>query len=340
MLKRALLVFISIALVAGGLLLSVSAQETDVPPIPFIIDTDMALDDWLAILYVTQSPQADLRAVSVTGTGEAHCNPGVSNALGLLELADLPDVPVACGRETPLMGHNSFPAWLRDWVDSMAELELPENSNLPYDGTAVELLISTILESPEPVTLLTLGPLTNVAEAIEAEPAIIDHIGMIYIMGGAVDVPGNIGFITPLNTVAEANIYVDPHAAGIVFDSGAAITLVPLDATNHAPVTEDFVKRLEEDRTTPQAEFVFQALGQASDFIQSGGYFFWDPLAAGIAVDETLVMIEERNLIVVEEEGSSNGQTREDEDGALIRMAVSADGDRFETEFLNVLNGR
>jgi inosine-uridine nucleoside N-ribohydrolase len=79
--------------------------------------------------------------------------------------------------------------------------------------------------SPEKVTLVTLGPLTNVAQALEAEPSLVDYIEMIYVMGGAVSVPGNVGFIVTDNAVAEWNIYVDPHAAAIVFESGAPITL-------------------------------------------------------------------------------------------------------------------
>ena len=173
----------------------VSAQEVQPATVPIIIDTDMALDDWLAILYLTQHPDVELLAVSLAGTGEARCDPGVQNTLGLLELANHHEVPVACGRDTPLEGNNSFPIWLRDQVDSMAGLELPENINPPFEGTALELLISTIQASSKPVTLVTLGPLTNVAEAFEAEPTLIDNIQMIYIMGGAVDVPGNASFI-------------------------------------------------------------------------------------------------------------------------------------------------
>lgn len=318
----------------------VSAQEAETSTAPFIVDTDMGLDDWLAILYLTRHPNVDLLAVSLAGTGEAHCDPGVHNTLGLLELANHPEVPVACGREAPLEGNNSFPAWLRDQADAMAGLDLPANTNPPFEGTAVELLITTIQASSQPVTLVTLGPLTNVAEALQAEPAIIDNIQMIYIMGGAVDVPGNVDFFNPENHVAEANIYVDPHAAAVVFESGAPITLVPLDATNHAPMTTAFFDRLKENRTTPQAEFAYRALEQSLDFIKSGGYYFWDPLAAAIAVQEDLAALEERTLTVREEAGSANGQTMETSDGTLVRVATSVESSRFETAFLNILNGR
>jgi pyrimidine-specific ribonucleoside hydrolase len=307
---------------------------------PIVIDTDMALDDWMAILYLLQRTDVEVLAVSVTGAGEVHCEPGIQHALDLLALAGSPEITVACGSESPTEGDHAFPDWLRDNVDALAGLTLDPNPTAPFDGTAVELLINTIQESPEKVTLITLGPLTNVAEALEADPTIIENLEMIYIMGGAVDVPGNVGFMVDGNAVAEANIYVDPHAAGVVFASGAPITLVPLDATNHVPITMDFYERLGEDHSTPEADFVYQALTTQVDFINSGGYFFWDPLAAAIATDETLATIEERNLTVIEEEGAESGQTLEAETGSPIRVAVEANGEQFEAGFLDILNGR
>lgn len=324
----------------GATFLSHAQDSQSVDKTPVVIDTDMALDDWMAILYLLQHPAVEVLAVSVTGAGEAHCEPGVQHALDLLALGSSPETPVACGSESPTEGDHAFPDWLRDSVDTLAGLTLDPNPVTPFDGTAVDLLISTIQGSPEKVTLITLGPLTNVAEALEVEPLLIENLEMIYVMGGAVDVLGNVGFMVDGNAVAEANIYVDPHAAGVVFASGAPITLVPLDATNHVQITMEFYKRLEEDRSTPEADFVYQALTTQVDFIGSGGYFFWDPLAAAVATDETLATIAERNLTVIEEEGAESGRTLEAESGSPIRVAVEADGEQFQTVFLDILNGR
>jgi pyrimidine-specific ribonucleoside hydrolase len=85
----------------------------------------MALDDWLAIMYLLQHSGVEVRAITVTGTGEAHCDPGTQNALNLLALAGNPDVPVACGREAPLTGDHTFPQSWRDSVDAMAGLRSP-----------------------------------------------------------------------------------------------------------------------------------------------------------------------------------------------------------------------
>jgi inosine-uridine nucleoside N-ribohydrolase len=308
---------------------------------PFIVDTDMAPDDWLAILYLLGRADVDVRAITVTGAGEAHCAPGVRHALDLVALAGRPDIPVTCGRETPLRGDHVFPTSWRERVDNLLGLSLPESLSDPVDEPAVELLIRTVRESPQPVHVLALGPLTNVAEALEAEPSLVDDIQRITIMGGAVHVPGNVGPSSPVdNDAAEWNVYVDPRAAAIVFRSGAPVTLVPLDATDHVPLTIDFYRRLKRDRKTPAAQFAYRVLTQILDFIRGGAYYFWDPLAAAIATDESLATYEEQPLVVIEEEGPQSGRTMVHQEGSLTRIAETADRDRFETIFVDALNGR
>jgi pyrimidine-specific ribonucleoside hydrolase len=306
-----------------------------------IIDTDMAVDDWMAILYLLQRTDVNVLAVSVTGTGEAHCDPGVRNALNLLMLAGNPDIPVACGRETPLQGENVFPQEWRDSVDAVNGLTLPENPNPVGAVAAVDLLRETLLASELPVRLVTLGPLTNIAELLAAEPTIVDQIEMIYVMGGAVDVEGNLqGGMRTDNAAAEWNVYVDPLAAAQVVESGAPVTLIPLDATNHAPLTLDFFTAVSLDRTTPEANFLYELLFEQIGFVGSGYWFFWDPLAAVAATDERIVTIEDRKVRVITTEGDELGRTLPDENGSPVRVAVDADVTLFEQIFLDVLNGR
>ncbi len=307
-----------------------------------VIDTDMAVDDWMAILYLLQRSEVAVEAITVTGTGEAHCGPGTQNALDLVALAGNAEIPVSCGREDPLQGNHTFPPSWRTHVDGLAGLSLPPNPNPPSSQTAVELLTSAIQSAPGKLVLVALGPLTNLAEALQSEPALVDNIEMIYIMGGAVNVPGNLQVpgVEIDNSVAEWNIYVDPHAAAVVFQSGAPITLVPLDATRHAPLTMAFYRRLGADHTTPEADFVYQVLTGMQDFINSGGYFFWDPLAAAVAVDESLATIQPETLMVIEEEGPESGRTLAAEGGSSTRVCTAADGARFEEVFLDTLNGR
>ena len=308
---------------------------------PVVVDTDMAADDWLAILYLLSRPDIDVKAITVTGTGEAHCRAGVRNALNLAALAGRPEIPVACGRESPLVGDHTFPSHWRERVDALFGLSIPENPNNPSSESAVELLVRVIQGSPRKVHLITLGPLTNIAEALQAEPVLIDNLQMITIMGGAVHVPGNVGSSSDIdNNAAEWNIYVDPHAAAIVLSSGAPATLVPLDATNYAPLTMDFCKRLEKDRTTSVADFAYRVLSENEDFILSGAYYLWDQLTVAVATDESLATFQELALTVMEEEGPESGRTLTGDEGYPIRVTLTADRSRFETLFLDTLNGR
>lgn len=323
------------------------ALQPGLPPVldesaqPVIIDTDMAPDDWMAILYLLQRPDFKVIAITVSGTGEAHCGPGVQNAYNLAMLAGQPNIPVACGRENLLQGDHTFPADWRQSVDAMLGLALLENHHAASNLSAVELIPQVVQETPSKIHLLALGPLTNVAEALNAEPAITERLQRITIMGGAVRVPGNVGPSSNIqNETAEWNIYVDPQAASLVFTSGALITLVPLDATNFVPVTMDFYQRKMKERLTPEAEFVYRILMQKDQAIRAGQFDFWDPLAAAILTDESQAEYLDLSLSVIVEEGPESGRTIESQSGSPMRVAVKAELPRFEQLFLDTLNGR
>ena len=206
----------------------------------------------------------------------------------------------------------------------------------------VDLLERTLRDATGTVTLLALGPLTNVAEMLDRSPDLAEKIGATFIMGGAVDVDGNVGVsgVGIDNQVAEWNIYVDPVAAKAVLDAGIRVTLVPLDATNHAPATGAFAARLRDDATTPGAKFANDVLTQLSGAIASGSYYFWDPFAAAVLVDESLTSFETRGLSVEVRDGPESGGIINAPDGQQIRFATSADVARFEQLFIDTLNGR
>jgi len=301
----------------------------------------MAGDDWMAILYLLLHPDVNVIAITVTGTGEAHCSPGIRHALDLLMLAGRPEMPVTCGRNSPLMGDHAFPMEWRNQVDNLFDLSLPRNLNAPSDESAPELLARLLRESPQKVHIIALGPLTNIPEALEVDPALGQHLQMLTIMGGSVNVPGNVGPSLNIdNKYAEWNIYADPHAAAVVLASVTPITLVPLDATRFAPVTMDFYKRIKSDRSTPAAEFVYRTLTQKENDIRQGWYYFWDPLAAAIATDESLANFQDLQLVVIDEEGPDSGRIMESGKGQMIRVAIWTDPARFEKLFLDTLNGR
>ena len=323
------------------------ALQPGIPPVladdaqPVVIDTDMAADDWLAILYLLQRSDVNIKAITVSGTGEAHCDPGIRNAMNLVMLAGRPEIPIACGRETPMQGKHTFPKDWRKNVDGLLGLALLENPYPPTKTTAVELLVGVANESSTKINLLALGPLTNVAEALESDPTFGDRLQRITIMGGAVNVPGNVGSSSNIkNEVAEWNIYIDPHAAAVVFKSGVPITLVPLDATDYVPVTTDFYQRKMKERLTPSAEFVYRVLMMKDRWIRVGQFDFWDPLAAVVLTDENQVTFQEFKLSAIEEEGPESGRTLVSDNGHPMQVAVKAELPRFEKLFLDTLNGR
>lgn len=314
-------------------------EPTVVPEPRVVIDTDMGSSDIMAILYLLQHPGVEVAAITVAGTGEAHCEPGVRHALGLVALADAGPLPVACGREQPLAGDNKFPTLLRQKVDGDMGIAWPP-VEVPAAPPAAELLAETIGAAPQKLTLVTLGPLTNVAEALQADPGLAERLEMIYVMGGALDVPGNVVGLIPIsdNHAAEFNLYVDPQAARIVLESGAPITLVPLDGTNSVPITWPFYKTLEANRATPAASAVFD-LFEADPTLQAGGMYFWDALTAVVATDQQVATIENRTVTVTDAEGDEEGRTSEDPGGRPIHVVTAADAAQFERQFLSILNG-
>lgn len=319
------------------LALPLQAQETR---IPVVIDTDMARDDWMAIAYLLQRPDIDVIAITLSATGEASCDPGVANTMNLIAQLEHTTIPVACGRETPLLGTNTFPAEWRSTVNAMAGIALEPNPNDPIDLNAVELLRDTLADAPEPVRLITLGPLTNIAELFTADPALVDRVSMIYVMGGAFDTFGNVRYMLGGgNQWAEWNLYIDPLAAEQVIETGAPITFIPLDATDQAPVTLDFIDRLDDRSATVTSDFVLEVLTGIRDEVGMGWHSFWDQLAAVAATDETVVTIEERTIRVVTETGNQFGRVLSDPDGFPVRVALDVDVPQFEALYLDILNG-
>ena len=200
----------------------------------------------------------------MSGTGEARCEGGVETVHGLLERLGAPAIDVACGRETPIAGDHAFPDEWRDAVDDGSGLELPSHSRQPFDGTAVELIEKTAQDF-DGLRVLTLGPLTNLAEALDSNPDLAERLESVYAMGGALFVPGNVRFGGPPdNQVAEWNIYVDPTSAQMVIDSGVPVRLISLDGTSQVPVTPEYAERVAQEATGPGGAGPGRALCRAS----------------------------------------------------------------------------
>jgi len=335
------IIFLSLLLIGCGnqdIRPDPSLIQTQTPK-PVIFDTDMAHEDMFSALFLLSHPGVDVRAITVSGTGEAHCGPGVSNALGLVAVSGHEDIPVACGRETPLTGNHVFPADWRQAADDAYGVTIPAGG-AASELNASDLIVDILQSSNERITIVAVGPLTNIAEAIQKSPEIRANIHEIYVMGGALKVEGNVGNsgVGIQNEYAEWNIYIDPNAANIVFNSSIPIILVPLDATQRVPVTRNFYKALEKNRNTQPANLVYEILTANLGFVDSGGFQFWDSLTAAIFTDQSIATFEEVELIVVEEEGPESGRITPASNGSKIKVAMSADRKTFEQILLTILN--
>lgn len=201
-----------------------------------ILDTDPGIDDALAILLALASPEVRLEALTVT-MGNCATPQGVNNALSVLELAGATHIPVAPGLDRPLI-QPLLTAPETHGSTGLGYARLPPPRRPAASQHAVDLLIERIMAARGEITLVAVAPLTNLALALRREPAIVEAVREVIIMGGAIRHEGN---TTPL---AEFNVYVDPHAAHIVYHSGLPITLVPLDVTYQCILTQADVDRL------------------------------------------------------------------------------------------------
>lgn len=198
-----------------------------------ILDTDPGIDDALALFLALASPDVRLEAITTVG-GNVNAHLTTFNALALLELAGCTTIPVARGSNRPLVRQPIYAEYVHG-DNGLGGLQLPEPRIQTVDKHAVDVIIEQIMAAPGEITLVPIGPLTNIALALRREPRIAQSVREVVIMGGALRVPGN---TTPC---AEFNIYVDPHAAHIVLHAGWPIRLVALDATMQAELRREQV---------------------------------------------------------------------------------------------------
>ena len=201
-----------------------------------ILDTDPGIDDALALFLGLASPEITLEAIT-TVQGNVSVEQTTYNALTLLTLAGRTDIPVAYGSAEPLVRARVHAAHVHA-QNGLGNITLPEPTIAPVEQQAVDLIIEKIMHNPGAITLVAIGPLTNIALAVRCEPRIAQRVHEVVIMGGAVRVPGN---VTPS---AEFNIFADPHAAHIVFHAGWPLRLVSLDVTTRVSLQRQQVEAL------------------------------------------------------------------------------------------------
>jgi inosine-uridine nucleoside N-ribohydrolase len=305
--------------------------------VPLVIDTDMAPDDITAIASLLRDPAVDVRAITVVGTGEAHCPGGMFVARAMVTMLVDRQITVACGRGSPTGPAEAFPTEWRTAVDAGSGLDLVSPAYVPDSRPAPEVLAALAAAEAAAggrLTILTLGTLTNVALALDIDAALPTKVRLVSMLG-AVGVPGNVTTQAG-DPTAEWNAHADPAAVRRVLEAGFDWTLVPLDATASVPLTQDLFARLESDHAAAPADLVFE-LWARNPYMLAGGFYLWDPLAAAVVRDSTIVSTEKVSLAVTEGDGLDGGRLRVDPAGRPASVALSADQGRFESLLLDRL---
>lgn len=231
-----------------------------------IIDTDPGIDDSMAILLAFHS--SELEVVGLTTIfGNVQTPLATQNALRLVELADRPTVAVAHGAERPLVVPLDSVADFVHGRDGLGNINPSPPQGHPVDVPAAQFIVETVMAHPGEITLVALGPLTNLALALALESRLAENVAEVVLMGGAATVNGN---VTP---AAEANIFHDPHAADVVFTAGWPLTMVGLDVTLKTVMSADYLASL---RTSHTGQFIFDI---AQFYLTYHRQYWEDPLA-------------------------------------------------------------
>lgn len=296
----------------------------------FVIDTDTASDD--AVALVMAFAQADVRVVAITTVaGNVPLDQATQNALYTVELCGQ-STPVYAGAERPLL-RPLFTALHIHGQDGLGDIGLPLSGRKPTDGFAPNRLVELINEYPDELTLVTLGPLTNLALALLQDASIARKVKQCVMMGGIGSGWGN---ITP---VAEYNIFVDPEAARTVFESGLPITMVGWDVSRTYAYLTDEESQAMRQIGTPIAHFCIDIQKTLLQFAlhttKLPGFDLPDPMAMAIALDPTLATDIQPRFVQIETLSDlCRGQTVVDHLGVTKRppnaqVVLAADRTRF-----------
>jgi inosine-uridine nucleoside N-ribohydrolase len=296
------------------------AQTT---PQRVIIDTDPGTDDAMAIILALNSPELKVEALTVV-PGNVDGRQGLENALKIVSLAGRCDVIVAGGAQHPL-NQKLITAQFWHGKNGLADVELPPSKCKADVRFGPDLIIEMIHKYPHEITLIPVGPLTNIALAVSKDPSIAGLVKNIVIMGGSIS-GGNV------NGAAEANIYNDPEAAQIVFNAGWMVTMVGSDVGERTLITRKYLAQLQSSHG-PQSDFIAKIADFYLTRSEKSGYSgaaMYDPLAVGIALDPTLGTLKDMHVDVETRGEFTRGETVANRMGSNENNVLH--GDHYEIE--------
>jgi len=295
-----------------------------------ILDTDIGtdVDDALALALALKSREnIELRAVT-TVHGDVNLRARI--ALKMLRLAGLENIPVAVGISHPLIRDKPILGWSGHEGEGFLT---PEDETLkPSETHAVDLIISEIMSMKGEVTLVSIGPLTNIAAAIIREPRIIESVREVIVMGGVIRLFNGLNL-----PYREHNILCDPEAARIVFTSGMPITMVPLDVTLKVFIERGEINLIRTAKT-PLADAIAMMVTRYLDLVERDYTWLHDPLALAVSIDNSLVKTVDAKILVETRGEYTTGQTialpaKSNENP--IRVCIDVDVERFKRLFMN-----
>jgi len=320
----------------------------------FIIDADTGSDDAVAILMALRDPRVEVLGVTVV-SGNVPLKQGIINTLSTAELCDV-EVKVFAGADKPLtreyrelytleefqahvqtLSPDSITAQCVHGVDGMGDIGIEPKNKKHEEEDAIEYLVNSFNNNPNEITLVTLGPLTNIAKAIQKDSSIVDKIKHCYVMGGTSDGTGNV------SAAAEYNIWVDPEAAQIVFNSGLAITMVGWDNSYKYAMLKDKEINDLKSLNTKYADFCVDIQKTLIELTYASygfyGFDLPDPITMAIALDNDIILESQQLHVLVDvRDGITRGQTIVDyfnaeQGNQNVRVVTKSD----DKGFLNLL---
>ena len=271
-----------------------------------IIDTDPGIDDAMAIMFALRSPELEVLALT-TVFGNVHVPLATLNALRLLELEGHGHIPVIEGAGKSLLAESHTPPIEIHGEDGFGNAQLPLPKGKPLNIHAAQYIVETVMAHPGEITLVPIGPLTNIALALRLEPRLAENVKEVVIMGGSA---WEIGNISP---VAEANIYHDPHAAAITFQADWHLVMVGLDVTQKVVMTKAYLAELVK-AGNPAVDLISRIIPCYQNFYKTyisgsnGDIDTHDPSAIAYVIAPELFQTKQ-TPIFVEKDGRCRGQT-------------------------------
>jgi inosine-uridine nucleoside N-ribohydrolase len=341
-------------LISSFVLIFMANAFAQVTPRRVIIDTDPGTDDAMAIILALNSPEFRVEALTVV-PGNVEAKQGLENALKIISLAGRCDVLVAGGAQHPL-NQKLITAQFWHGKNGLADVELPPSKCKADPRFGPDLIIEMVHRYPHEITLIPVGPLTNIALAVSKDPSIAFLVKDIVIMGGSIS-GGNV------NGAAEANIYNDPEAAQIVFNAGWMVTMVGSDVGERTLITRKYLAELQSSHG-PESDFIAKIADFYLTRSEKSGYSgaaMYDPLAVGIALDPTLGTLKEMHVDVETKGEFTRGETvanrmGSNENNVLhgdhyeiegvidlkpnARVCLASDADRFLQMFVSRIRGK